>query len=642
MYDLNQLNSEQKRAALHKEGPILVLAGAGAGKTRVITARIHNLIREGVSPESILAITFTNKAASEMRERVLKALSSESLGKSFKETPFVATFHSLGVKILREKHQEVGIPKHFTIYDKNDSMRVVKKAIKRAGFDTKQFNPSKLLSFISKVKGDFLELEDFQESLGNEYFGKVISLVWEEYEKILKTEKALDFSDLLLKPAKLLKTNEKILEEYQNKFNYIHIDEYQDTNKVQYELSKMLADKHKNIFVVGDIDQNIYSWRGASIQNIFDFEKDFKGAEVILLEINYRSTKTILEAANKIIEKNKKRKEKKLYTEKDWGEQISLFSAYDEKEESLFVASKSKDLISKGVSPEEIAVLYRANFQSRILEESFIEKEVPYQVLGVRFFERKEIKDVLSYLRASLNPESLGDIERIINFPRRGIGKVTIIKIFGKRTDSLTPAVKKKVNDFFALLSDIRKKALENKPSETLKFIIEKSGIESNFRKGDEDDLERLENIKELVTLATKYDELDPEEGIEKLLEEAALQSEQDSLDKKIEKKSAVKLMTVHAAKGLEFDYVFITGLEDGLFPHEPIGDDKNRDSEEERRLFYVALTRARKKLFLSMASSRKIYGNKQINLPSDFLNDIDDELLMEEGLINENFIQVD
>jgi len=642
MREFEELNPEQKKAALHKEGPLLVLAGAGAGKTRVITARIFNLIKEGVNPREILAITFTNKAASEMRERVERSLQKGNLDTDYRESPTVSTFHSLGVQILREKHREADLLKYFTIYDRNDSMRAVKKAIKNAGYDTKQFNPSKLLSFISKIKGDAIEREDFNESLGNEYFGRVISVVWEEYDKILKKEKALDFSDLLLKPFKLLQGNQNLLEEYQNRFKYIHVDEYQDTNKVQYDLTKLLAIKHRNIFVVGDIDQNIYSWRGASIQNIFNFEKDFKEAQTILLEENYRSTKTILDTANKVIEKNKKRKEKNLFTKKDWGDKISVFSAYDEKEESLFVAQKSKELIEKGVAPEEIAVLYRANFQSRILEESFIEKSVPYQVLGVRFFERKEIKDVLSYLKAALNPDSLGDVERVINFPRRGIGKVTIARVFGKRTSALTPAVKKKVDEFFTLLSQIKEVAEKERPSETLKFIIEKSGIEKHFKKGDDDDLERLENVRELVTLATKYDALGPEEGINKLLEEAALASEQDSLDKKFEKKKAVRLMTVHAAKGLEFDYVFITGLEDGLFPHQGLSDDNNRDEEEERRLFYVALTRARRKLFLTLASSRTIYGGKQVNLPSDFFEDIDEKVLEEEEFLNENFIHLD
>jgi len=687
MKEFEELNPQQKEAVLHKDGPLLVLAGAGAGKTKVITLRVYELIKSGISPKEILAITFTNKAAKEMRERIFSLLgksSSAGYQNFFDDRPHVSTFHSLGVHILRENHRLLNLPKHFNIYDKNDSVKIIKEAMKEVGVDPKQLSPGKVYSIISKMKGDFIEREEYAESFDNNFFGRSISKIWERYESILKKEGGLDFSDLLLKTAKLLENNEKIRSHYQNKWKYIHIDEYQDTNKVQYTMANLISGKHKNIFVVGDVDQNIYSWRGADIRNMLNFEKDFsaeggstsggEGVKTILLEQNYRSTKNILDASNTIIEKNKNRYDKKLFTDKPLGEKLGLFAGYDEHEESEFVSLKSGELISYGVSPNEIAVLYRANFQSRNLEEAFLEKGVPYQVLGVRFFERKEVKDVLSFIRASLNPESLSDIKRIINVPPRGIGKVTLIKMFSGKESEMTPAVHEKVKNFRKLLEDIKKVALSKKPSETIKFVINKTGMEKKLKEGSEEDIERLENIKELVTLGSKYDEFESGEGITKLLEEAALATDQDSLDQSFDKtqdrpfdsaqdkpfdsaqdkpfdsaqgkqtkknKDGVKLMTVHASKGLEFEYVFVTGLEEGLFPHEVLEEDANKDSEEERRLFYVALTRAKKRVYLSYANERTIYGGRVINLPSTFITDLDEEVL-EEATLNEKIIEID
>jgi DNA helicase II / ATP-dependent DNA helicase PcrA len=377
---------------------------------------------------------------------------------------------------------------------------------------------------------------------------------------------------------------------------------------------------------VGDIDQNIYSWRGADIKNILSFEKDYPSAKVVLLEENYRSTQNILAVANSIIKKNTNRVEKNLFTKNAEGEKITLYAGFNEVEEAQYIANKSKELIASGISARDIAVLYRANFQSRALEDAFLTKSVPYQVLGTKFFERKEVKDIISFVRAGLNPESMTDIKRIINVPARGIGKVTIIKIFAGQKEELPAGVKIKVNQFYNLLKNIGEMAKDKKPSEVIKYIIKESGIENELKDGSDEDKERLENMRELATLAIKYDHFPLGEGIEKLVEEAALATDQDSLEKN---ENAVKLMTVHASKGLEFEYVFITGLEEDLFPHQRMNATKNKeDSEEERRLFYVAITRARKKIYLTYANTRTIFGSTQSNTPSQFISDIEEDFI--------------
>ena len=629
---LDALNNAQRQAALTIEGPLLILAGAGAGKTRTIVYRILHLIKEGVAPESILAVTFTNKAAKEMRERIEECIRADrelNLPLSHANMPFVATFHALGVTILRAHAKAVGLPRHFTIYTRDDSVRAIKEAMRSVGVDPQQFEPRKVLSVISTQKGKAISLSPYQEQAGNEYFPRLVAEVWEAYELLLKKGKALDFDDLLLKTLVLLQTNKEILEQYQKTWTYLHIDEYQDTNTVQYLLMRLLAQPENNVCVVGDIDQNIYSWRGATIDNILNFEKEYPDAKTIYLEQNCRSTKIIVAASNEIIRKNTNRKEKNLFTDNVEGEKITLYSAYDESDEARFVVRKAQELITSGIEPRGIAVLYRTNFQSRILEELFLTENVPYQVLGVRFFERKEVRDILSFIRAALNPESVSDIKRIINVPPRGIGKVTLLKIITGKKAELTQTMRARVDNFMTLLARIREHALSEKPSKTVRFIMRETGIEEQFAKGSDDDLDRLENSKELVTLATRYDNLPGEEAIEKLLEDAALATDQDELR---ENKNAVRLMTVHAAKGLEFDYVFITGLEGGLFPHENIGGAQTgRDEEEERRLFYVALTRARTKIFLLYASVRTIFGSQQVNVPSEFITDFDERFLEED-----------
>ena len=638
MDNLKGLNEQQKKAVLHTDGALLIVAGAGAGKTKTITHRIVHLIESGVEPNKILAITFTNKASKEMRDRVGSLIKKSGVvagADTFYNKPFVSTFHSLGVHILREKGEHLGIPRHFTILDQTETLATTKEAVKSLGLDPKQHEPRKIHRIISKQKNDLVSLDDFAENAGNNFFHKIVVSVWKKYEVLLTERKGLDFDDLIQKPVRLLQKEKDIQKYYQNKWTHLHIDEYQDTNAAQYELSRLLVNKKQNICVVGDVDQNIYGWRGADIKNLLNFEKDYSETTTILLEQNYRSTQNILGAANQIIKKNELRVEKNLFTKKGEGEKISYFDAFDEGDEARFIARESLNLIKEGISPSNIAVLYRANFQSRALEEAFLTIGIPYQVLGVKFFDRKEVKDILSYLKTSLNPDSLYDIKRSINVPTRGIGKVTLARIFAGREQELSPKMQEKVAGYRKILADIKRESENKKTSDLIKFILKHSGIEKMLLSGGEEELERLENLRELVTLATKYDIYPPEEGLEKLLADAALATDQDSLEKPTE---AVKLMTVHASKGLEFSYVFITGLEQDLFPHSNIdGSKKSRaEMEEERRLFYVAITRAKEKLYLSFASVRTIFGSQKINTSSEFLSDIGEEFLepvREEGV---------
>ena len=624
---LSGLNERQKEAVLHTHGALLIVAGAGAGKTKTVTHRIIHLIHEGVLPENILAVTFTNKAAKEMVERVGHMLVGTP------SRPMIATFHSLAVKILRENAEKIGFNRHFVILDDADTNSIIRDVLKDLNIDPKQSPIRMFKSVISSQKNNFVSLEEFGKN-AQSYNAQVIARVWQKYEEKKIKEKGMDFDDLLLKTVLLFQDHKEILDTYQERWKFIHVDEYQDTNTVQYLLTKLLAKKYGNIFVVGDSDQNIYSWRGADITNILNFEEDYPGAKVVLLEQNYRSTKNIIEVANQIIRKNKQRKDKNLFTENEDGELISLYEGYNDKYEAEFVADKVTELMDKGVNPNDIAVLYRANFQSRLFEEYMLKYSLPYQVLGVRFFDRKEIKDVLSYLRASLNPESLSDIRRIINEPKRGLGKTTLDKFFAGHESILPLKTRLKIKSFYESLEKIRNFAENHTPSETIAYVIKESGIEADLQKsGLEDDLERLENVKELITFATKYDELEKMDGIELLLEEAALASDQDTLSETVKKKpkNGVKLMTVHASKGLEFEYVFIVGLEDDLFPHGKKTMNRDYNEEEERRLFYVAVTRSKKKLFLSYATIRMVFGNTEVRNPSEFLEDIPEEFIHRE-----------
>ena len=627
---MTTLNTEQQRAVDTTTGPVLIIAGAGAGKTGVITHRILNLIRTGVPAHNILAITFTNKSAKEMRERVFDLISKDqSINRpvSVNERPFVSTFHALGVHIIRENAGLLGLTRHFTIYDRSDSRRAIKESMTACSIDPKQYDPGTILNMISRAKGDGISRLEYADH-AQEYMQEIVAQVWEKYDTILAKEKSLDFDDLLFKTAHLLRDHEAVRKHYSAVWKYIHVDEYQDTNKVQYQIVRYLAQEHKNICVVGDADQNIYSWRGATIENILNFEKDYPEATTITLEKNYRSTKTILSAANDVITLNTMRKKKNLYTDNDQGEKITIIASYTEQDESRAIADIARSLIEeKGVSAQEIAVLYRANFQSRTIEDSFIRKNIPYQLVGTRFFDRAEVKDVLSYVRSALNPESTSDLVRVINTPPRGIGKVTVAKIIAGQESTLPASTREKVAQFRSIMKDIAHELVTKKPSEALRFIIQETGIEQAMRTGGLDDEERLLNVQELVSVATQYDHLTPEEGIEGLLSNAALATDQDDL---VKNEDAVKLMTVHASKGLEFEYVFIAGVEQDLFPFKHLGeaDISRAEEEEERRLFYVALTRAKKKIYLSHTILRTVYGAQRVNTPSEFIDNIKKELI--------------
>jgi DNA helicase-2/ATP-dependent DNA helicase PcrA len=628
---LDSLNEPQKRAALATEGPVLIVAGAGAGKTKTITHRILHLLSTGVAPEHILAITFTNKAAKEMRDRVRDLVEHDpSLSHTIRHMPFVSTFHSLGVQIIKENAELLKLPRHFSIFDTTDSKKVLKDVLTSIGVDPKE-HLDKIRHIISKEKGRGVTAKEYAEVGAFDFSSELTKKSWLKYEETLTKEHALDFDDLLLKTLKLLEKYPEVLKKYQERFRYIHIDEYQDTNKVQNTIVELIAEKYRNICVVGDTDQNIYSWRGAEIKNMLHFERTYPDVQTFFLEQNYRSTKNILSVANEIIEKNTFRIPKKLFTENIIGEKIGIFRARNEMDEAHFIALRSKELIESGIEGDSIAVLYRANFQSRVLEDAFLSYGVPYQMVGTKFFERKEIKDVVSFIKTSLNPENISDFARIINIPPRGIGKTTLQKILMEQENELPESMKIKIQNFRNMLQDFKKSLITEKPSDALRHIIKVSGIENFYKTGLEEDTERLENVMELVTLATRYDEYIGEEGIEKFLTDTSLASDQDSLDGR---ESGVKLMTVHASKGLEFDYVFIAGLEADLFPHTKMHREKKsgEDSEEERRLFYVALTRAGKKLFLTHAETRTIFGTMEVNSPSEFLDDISDKYTEKES----------
>lgn len=621
------LNKQQQNAVLHTEGPLLILAGAGAGKTKTITERIVEIVKRGTDPRQILAVTFTNKAAKEMRERIVTRLEEERIIEKenpFHHTPIIKTFHSLGLMMLSEYGNRVGLQRHPTILDSSDSLSIIKQAIDKLGLDPKINDPSKIRSIISREKGDFVSQADYKQKVASAQMD-IVSSVWRIYEEELKKQKAVDFDDLIVCTVKMLEAHQDIREHYQKRFTYVHVDEYQDTNAAQYAFVKLLVNPtHNNICVVGDADQNIYSWRGANVRNIMNFEHDFPGTYTVLLEENYRSTGNILALANTTIKKNTVRKDKNLFTSQGDGEKIAIMPAWDELGEAEMIAEKCKSLITEGVKGETIAILYRANFQSRVLEEAFIRANVTYNLLGTKFFERKEVKDVMSYLRAAVNRNCQPDLKRVFDTPKRGIGKVTVAKIFAGT--EIPASAKAKVSKVYEFL-DMIVEALETEPlSHIMQMIIVDSGMEKELLEGSSEDMERLENARELVSLTVRYNGIPGKEVLTQFLEDTSLQSDQDNDTKE---KSGVRLMTVHASKGLEFDHVFVTGLEQDLFPHKNIGNRKRgkEEEEEERRLFYVAVTRARKHLYLTHAELRTIFGQKQINAPSEFLDDVPEDI---------------
>lgn len=628
---LDGLNDAQRRAVVTTLGPISVLAGAGSGKTRVLATRVYHLVREGVPANTILAVTFTNKAAREMRERVramLGDLSTSSEQANASVAPFIATFHGLGRELLESYGSVLGISRFFSVYDRDDSEKAVAVALKALDVSTKELSPRAVLGRISRAKSEGLTANEFYEKNGRVSFGaRIVSEVWLRYEKTLKAEKALDFDDLVALPVRLFEKYPELLAKAQERWQYIHIDEYQDTSALQGRLTNMLAQKHKNLFVVGDIDQTIYTWRGATIENLLAFDKTYPDAETIVLEENYRSTKNLVDAANTVIAKNKNRKEKKSTTKQGAGESIVLHMARSAEDEAQWIAQKIRELMGQGVKPEEIAILFRTNFQSRALEEGLLHAGVPYKLLGTRFFGRKEVKDALAWMRLAMDPSREVDKIRAVASPPRGIGAVTLAKLAGGQRDLLRASDLMKVEQFEKIVAELSLSAETLVPSEFVKLVIEKSGMRrALLEEGSEEDKERFENIEELASVATRHDNVPGKEGIALFLAEASLAGDQDELDHG--EKTGVILMTVHAAKGLEFDTVFVSGMEEGLFPHQGMGGEK-RDEEEERRLFYVAMTRAKSRLFLTLASVRKIYGSDTFAEPSSFLADIDNSLLL-------------
>ena len=636
------LNEPQREAVLHTDGPLLILAGAGSGKTRVLTHRIAYLIEElGVNPWNILAITFTNKAAGEMRQRVddLVGFGSESI--------WVSTFHSMCVRILRRFIDRLGYDSRFTIYDTDDQKTLMKAVCKKVDIDTKKFKERMLLSVISSAKNEMVLPEEFELNAGGDFVQLKIAKVYREYEAQLKANNALDFDDLLVRTVQLLQTQPDVRENYQERFRYIMIDEYQDTNTVQFKLVSLLAGKYRNLCVVGDDDQSIYKFRGANIRNILDFEKEYPDARVIKLEQNYRSTGNILNAANGVISNNKGRKDKTLWTANGEGEKISLRqfdTAYDEAE---FIAEDIKKEVRDGASYNDNAVLYRTNAQSRLLEEKFIAMNIPYKIVGgINFYARREIKDILAYLKTIDNGQDDLAVRRIINVPKRGIGLTTINRIQEAADErgisfyeallapEMIPGAGRsaaKLDSFAALIEYFKGQAEKESLTDLLNEILDMTGYAQNLEADDEIDAEsRLQNIEELVNKAAAYEEdcadRDEKATLSGFLEEVALVADIDSLE---EDQDYVVLMTLHSAKGLEFPHVYLAGMEDGLFPsYMTIMGDDPEELEEERRLCYVGITRAEQKLTLTCARKRMVRGETQYNRISRFVGEIPPELL--------------
>ncbi len=640
IYD--KLNEPQREAVYHTDGPLLILAGAGSGKTRVLTHRIAYLIGErGVNPWNILAITFTNKAAEEMRQRV------DNLVGFGAESVWVSTFHSACVRILRRFIDRLGYENHFTIYDTDDQKTLIKEVCRKVDVDTKVFKERSLLSAISSAKNEMILPDEFELNAGGDFAKMKIAKVYREYEAQMRANNALDFDDLLVKTVQLLQTQPDVLESYQERFRYIMVDEYQDTNTVQFQLVSLLAGKYKNLCVVGDDDQSIYKFRGANIRNILDFEHEFPDAKVIKLEQNYRSTGNILNAANSVIANNRGRKEKSLWTENGEGELIRLRQFDTAFDEADFIGEDIKSAVRQGGSYNDSAVLYRTNAQSRLLEEKFIAMNIPYKIVGgVNFYARREIKDLLAYLKTIDNGRDDVAVRRIINVPKRGIGLTTINRIQESATERgigfyealLAPGLiagvgrsATKLDSFAALIEYFKTLAEEMNITDLLQEVIEKTGyIESLENEDKEEAKTRKENIDELISKAATYEEScqdkDEKATLSGFLEEVALVADIDSLD---EDQEYVVLMTLHSAKGLEFPRVYLAGMEDGLFPgYMSINAGDREELEEERRLCYVGITRAEQELTLTSARRRMVHGETQYNPMSRFVKEIPRELL--------------
>ena len=643
------LNERQREAVNYLEGPLLVMAGAGSGKTRVLTCRIANLLAHGVRPWNILAITFTNKAANEMKSRAASMIGEPA------RNVLLSTFHSFCARILRADVENVGFrSRSFGIYDAADSRALIKNIIKEFGLDEKRFSPPTIHGRISSAKNLFCDANQFADAINGSdeksRFDQQVAEIYKEYDKRLAENNAFDFDDLLLYAVRMLEQSDEILDKYQRRFQYILIDEYQDTNFVQYRLTKLLAAAHHNLCVVGDADQSIYRFRGADIRNILSFERDYPEAKVVLLEENYRSTKMILDAANAVIENNENRKPKKLWTRNPIGDRLTFFEAANDRLEAQQIVNEIKILHQQQFAYKDIALLYRTNAQSRALEEAFMHAGIPYVIIGgLKFYERKEIKDIVAYLRLIVNLQDSVSLMRIINAPRRGIGQTTIAKLnqfalnaelplFDIISDvellirtNVPPKAKQSIYQFAVFIHDCIERQTEFSLPEFVMHVLEESGYMNELRENQSDEnAARLENLSEFVNVAKEFATGNPNAELDDFLNHIALISDLDNLK---EENDRVSLMTVHSAKGLEFPVVFVTGLEEGLFPHSSalLAKDKNNDDEaleEERRAAYVALTRARKKLYLTCAMMRSTFGNERMSERSRFIDEIPLELI--------------
>ena len=622
--NLDNLNKEQKEAVLYNDGPLLILAGAGSGKTKVLTTKVAYLIEEkNISPYEILAITFTNKAAKEMKDRLNLLIGDISRNIQ------VSTFHSFGLRLLRDNCNVLGYDRNFVIMDSDDSLTVVKKILKDMDYDPKVYNPRAIRNKISSCKNEMIMPRDYEKYAVSEY-EKVVLKVYEKYEEKLRKNNSVDFDDLLILPIRLFNENKDILEKYQDRFKYVLIDEYQDTNEAQYILTKLISSKYRNITCVGDDSQSIYSFRGANYKNILNFEKDYKDAKTILLEQNYRSTKTILNAANDVIRNNKARKDKNLWTANEEGEKIKYYRAYNERDEAQYTIRKIKELVARNVSYQDIAILYRTNAQSRTLEEEMLKENMPYRVVGsFYFYSRKEIKDLIAYLRLIHNPKDNVSLLRIINTPKRGIGLKTIENLT-KKADELNKSIYEVIDSskelaFKEIIEKLRILKEDLTLTELIDKVLDASGMRAELE--SEKTLEsevRLENLEEFKSITKSFEEREGLVSLEDFLLEISLISDVEEYK---DDDNRVSLMTVHSVKGLEFDYVFIVGLEEGIFPHLNSLMETS-ELEEERRLCYVAITRAKKELFLINTKRRTLFGRDQVNPPSRFISEVNSNLI--------------
>ena len=621
---LEGLNDKQKEAVLYNDGPLLIIAGAGAGKTKTLTTKIAYLIEEGfAAPYNVLAITFTNKAAKEMKDRLYGLIGDLA------QKVQVSTFHSFGLKLLRENYQKLGYDRNFVIMDSDDSLTVVKKIIKDLGYDPKIYNPRAIRNKISGCKNEMMTPEMYERYAVSDY-EKVMHKVYEKYEEKLKKNNSVDFDDLLLLPIKLFKENPSVLQNYQELYKYILIDEYQDTNEAQYILTKMISAKYRKITCVGDDSQSIYSFRGANYKNILNFEKDYKDAKTILLEENYRSTSTILDAANQVIKNNTQRKDKNLWTSRGKGEKIKYYRAYNERDEAQYVIRKIKELRKKDVEYKDIAVLYRTNAQSRVLEEEMLKENMPYRVIGsFYFYSRKEIKDLIAYLRLIHNSKDNVSLLRVINTPKRGIGLKTIETLTAKADaegTSIYEAISSgKELEFKNMIEKLKSIAEELTLTELIDKVLDASGMRQELE--SEKTLEsevRLENLEEFKSITKSFEEREGLVSLEDFLLEISLISDVEEYK---DDPNRVSLMTVHSVKGLEFSHVFVVGMEEGIFPHMNSLMETS-ELEEERRLCYVAITRAKDDLYLVNARRRTLFGREQVNPVSRFIGEINKDLI--------------